>query len=60
MITDLKQLVVQDESLSGEKIAYIQHGQDMNIEQMSVAYVDLTQAEKDIWDNFVELLKSKG
>jgi hypothetical protein len=61
MITDLKQIVVQDESLAGEKRVFIQHGPSIDeIQQISLLYNDLTQAEKDTWDNFVNLLKSKG
>ena len=30
-----------------------------NLERPQVDYADLTQAEKDIWDAFVNLIKSK-
>lgn len=61
MITDLKQIVVQDESLAGEKRAFVQHGPNIDeIQQFSVLYTDLTASEKTIWDDFVNLLKSKG
>jgi len=61
MITDLKQIVVQDESLAGEKRSFVQHGADiLQIKQFTVAYEELTVSEKATWDDFVNLLKSKG
>lgn len=60
MITDLKQLVVQEEALSGEKRVFAQFGDITNLQQISVGYADLTPQEQAIWDDFVNLIKSKG
>lgn len=60
MITDLKQLVVQEEVLSGEKRTFVQFGDIMNLQQISVAYADLTPQEQATWDDFVNLLISKS
>lgn len=61
MITDLKQLVVQDDSLALEKRVFVQHGPSaLQLEQFVVAYEELSVSEKAIWDDFVNLLKSKG
>lgn len=60
MITDLKQLVVQEEALSGEKRAFAQFGDIMNMQQISVVYADLTPQEQATWDDFVNLMISKG
>lgn len=60
MEIELKQIVVQDESLDNEKRALVQHGKTIEqIQQFAVTYESLTQAEKDLWDSFVNLLISK-
>lgn len=53
------QIMVQDVSL-GDKRAIVFRGTDpITIDLKQVIYDDLTQAEKDQWDAFFELIKSK-
>lgn len=58
-MTEVSQIMIQDAVL-GDKRAIIFKGMDpINVDPAQVLYDDLTQAEKDQWDAFFELIKSK-
>lgn len=53
---------IVENSVNGDKLSV---AKKMNLvpgglDRAQVNYEDLTQAEKDIWDSFVDLIKSKS
>jgi hypothetical protein len=58
-MNEVSQIMIQDLVL-GDKRAIIFKGTDpITVDPAQVLYDDLTQAEKDQWDDFFELIKSK-
>lgn len=56
---NLQQIVVQLTTAPYER-ALAQYGTDiMPASQVEVIYSDLSEADKTIWDTFVEMIKSK-
>jgi hypothetical protein len=56
---NLQQIVVQETTAPIVR-ALAQYGTGFTPEtQVEVVYDDLSQAEKDIWDAFVEMIKTK-
>jgi len=55
----IDQIIVQAATEETVDRAIVQHGPVDNVEQKIVIKENLTQEEKDLWDAFVTMLKSK-
>jgi hypothetical protein len=55
----IDQIIVQAATEETVDRAIVQHGPMDKVEQKIVVKEDLTQEEKDLWDAFVAMLKSK-